>query len=610
MTIKNILIQQLNRQIERIESVIEQRKNLSSVYSKLRLGYFIVAFFGVIYTYDLLSGPQYVLSLILWVAGFLVLVDRHRKVYESQERFEHLRDVKKDHIARMELNWEKLSGNKHAFSESEHPFAYDLDLVGDHSLMQLLDSAIYEGGSRELVQILTNTSPDLSQIKRRQKLVKELSALQAFRDKLRVIGLFTQTHTSEKDWSLDRMMKWLRSPAITGFMNPIIYMSVLSVFNIVVLILMLNKLITPWVLIGGWVTYMTAYKFNEDKCSGMFETAYQMDRLLERLKAILLHIEQFKFKKESELHVFLEPFNTKGESPVSYLKKVGRMLQPAALKTNQILWFVINAIIPWDLFFAMKIEQLKKDLEPRLSIWLEKFYQLEALNSLANFAELNPHYCYPEFGAEHGSLLQSKSLGHPLIPDHKKVVNDFTVEDEKNLFLITGSNMAGKSTFLRTVGINLILAFSGAPVNAVQFKTGLFRVFTSINVNDSLGDGLSHFYAEVKRLRALLTALKSDEEVPLFYFVDEIYKGTNNRERFAGSSAFLKYVAGKRGVGMVSSHDLELADLEEEIAPLTNWHFAESIQDGKMTFEYKLSPGPCPSTNALKIMEMEGLPVS
>ena len=169
--------------------------------------------------------------------------------------------------------------------------------------------------------------------------------------------------------------------------------------------------------------------------------------------------------------------------------------------------------------------------------------------------------------------------------------------------------MAGKSTFLRTVGINLVLAYSGAPVNASSLNTSLYRIFTSINVNDSLGDGLSHFYAEVKRLRELLDELNKDESQPLFFFVDEIYKGTNNKERYAGSAAFLREVAGKNGIGMVSTHDLELADLESEIDALSNWHFVESITDGKMSFEYKLRSGPCPSTNALEIMRIEGLPV-
>lgn len=169
--------------------------------------------------------------------------------------------------------------------------------------------------------------------------------------------------------------------------------------------------------------------------------------------------------------------------------------------------------------------------------------------------------------------------------------------------------MAGKSTFLRTVGINLALTFSGAPVNAASLKTNLFRLFTSINVKDSLEGGLSHFYAEVRRLRRLLNELEGEHELPLFFFVDEIFKGTNNRERFRGSTAFLKYVADKNGIGMISTHDLELASLEKEIPQLSNWHFAETIEGGKMSFEYKIKPGPCPTTNALKIMEMEGLPV-
>jgi DNA mismatch repair ATPase MutS len=169
--------------------------------------------------------------------------------------------------------------------------------------------------------------------------------------------------------------------------------------------------------------------------------------------------------------------------------------------------------------------------------------------------------------------------------------------------------MAGKSTFLRTVGINLAMAFAGAPVQARSLSTNLFRLFTSINVKDSLEGGLSHFYAEVRRLRRLLDELESDHKLPLFFFVDEIFKGTNNRERFQGSTAFLKHVAGKNGIGMVSTHDLELASLEKEISQLSNWHFAETIEAGRMSFEYKIKPGPCPTTNALKIMEIEGLPI-
>jgi DNA mismatch repair ATPase MutS len=285
------------------------------------------------------------------------------------------------------------------------------------------------------------------------------------------------------------------------------------------------------------------------------------------------------------------------------------MAGAASLQTNQVLWPLVNMVIPWDMYFSMKMEDLKKELEPKLTEWLDDFYELEVLNSIANFGYLNPSYSFPDFEPEGKTLLEASDLGHPLIHYTERVTNDFTVKQGNDLFLITGSNMAGKSTFLRTVGVNLVLAFAGAPVNASDFYTREFRVFTSINVKDSLEGGLSHFYAEVRRLRRLLDELEGDHSVPLFFFVDEIFKGTNNRERFQGSTAFLKNVAGKNGVGMVSTHDLELASLEEEISGLSNWHFAETIENGKMSFEYKIKEGPCPTTNALKIMQMEGLPV-
>jgi DNA mismatch repair ATPase MutS len=228
---------------------------------------------------------------------------------------------------------------------------------------------------------------------------------------------------------------------------------------------------------------------------------------------------------------------------------------------------------------------------------------------MGNFAWLSNNYTFSlPTNNDETPVIKAKKLGHPLIKKKNKVANDVSIENVGNIQLITGSNMAGKSTYLRTVGINLSLCYAGAPVNASSLETVLFRLFSSINVTDSLDEGLSHFYADVKRLRALIEELEAPHQHPLFFMVDEIYRGTNNRERLTGSEAFLKHVAGKNGVGLVSTHDLELAQLEEEISTLSNWHFEETIENGKMRFEYKLKSGPCPSTNALKIMQMENLP--
>jgi DNA mismatch repair ATPase MutS len=181
-------------------------------------------------------------------------------------------------------------------------------------------------------------------------------------------------------------------------------------------------------------------------------------------------------------------------------------------------------------------------------------------------------------------------------------------EDQK-IVVLTGSNMAGKSTFLRTVGVNLCLAYAGAPVNAGSLQTALFRVFTCIKVSDSVQDGLSYFYAEVKRLKALLAATEAEQSLPVLFLIDEIFRGTNSRERLIGSRAYLRALSQRTTLGLVATHDLELVKLADEISGGANFHFREEVRDGKMVFDYKLRAGPCPTTNALQIMALEGLPV-
>ncbi|MEQ8523128.1 hypothetical protein [Gracilimonas sp.] len=597
------------RHCSRIDFKIEQLKDCSKKFSWLRaIVFLLIVAFGY-FTAGLLNDYIYMLGLIGGVGGFLFLVDRHYKVHQSIEKFGYLKEIKKEHIARLELNWKEIPSRRFEADIKDHAYAKDLDIVGPYSLHHLLDTSIYEGSTRLLLDWLMREAPDKKEITERQKLVKELIPLQGFRDKLAVIGKYTVMHTSEKDWTMDRMLAWLRKPARKGFMVPLVLLSLLSLSNITLAILAWIGIVNPVFPVITLVLYLSIYKFNSDKISGLFEAAYQMDKLLGRFRELLLQVEQFRVTKSESLKQFLEVFHNSETKPSYYLKKVEKLTGAASLQANQVVWPLVNLVIPWDMYYSMKLENLKEELEPRLSKWLDVFYELEALNSIANFGALHEEYNFPDLTNDSQTLFETKEIGHPLIPSSQKVTNNFIVKEDKDLFLITGSNMAGKSTFLRTIGINLCLAFAGAPVNAASLKTNLFRIFTSINVKDSLEGGLSHFYAEVRRLRTLLNKLESEHELPLFFFVDEIFKGTNNRERFQGSTAFLKEIAGKNGVGMVSTHDLELASLEKEIPELSNWHFAETIEGGKMSFEYKLKKGPCPTTNALKIMELEGLPV-
>ena len=263
------------------------------------------------------------------------------------------------------------------------------------------------------------------------------------------------------------------------------------------------------------------------------------------------------------------------------------------------------------MFFAHLLNLQKAKLRTLLPKWLDAWYRLEALNSLANFADLNPGVTFPTLKApvEPGPIFQAEDLGHPLLQDDIRVCNHLTLEKTGTLLIVTGSNMSGKSTFLRTVGINLVLAFVGGPVQASQMQTMPLRIFSSIQVSDSLAYGISYFYAEVQRLKKLLDSLEMSHPYPLLFLIDEIFRGTNNTERRIGSQSYVEALLGKNGLGLISTHDLELTQMAADFTGVQNVHFRESIADDQMAFDYRLYPGPCPTTNALRIMALAGLPV-
>ncbi len=255
----------------------------------------------------------------------------------------------------------------------------------------------------------------------------------------------------------------------------------------------------------------------------------------------------------------------------------------------------------------------KQEVMPEIPIWLNVLAELEAAVALGNFAYLNPNYTWPVMvtpGSNgQAATFKASQLGHPLIPPIQRVTNEATLQGLGRIMIITGSNMSGKSTFLRTIGINMCLAQAGAPVCARTFQASWVRLHCCIRVDDSLEEGLSFFYAEVKRLKRLLDAAQDTSTVPVLFLIDEIFKGTNNRERVIGSKAFIQSLSTSNGFGLVTTHDLELAELEKDIPTASNAHFREGVENNALTFDYQLREGPCPTTNALRIMALEGLPV-
>ncbi|WP_138430107.1 MutS-related protein [Fodinibius saliphilus] len=601
------LRQALQNQLRRLQSKIQDLDQLSSRLSMGRL----ICFIGGLALVYLIGqmGPEWLFwaSLLAFFGGFWKLVRVHKQVDRIKKKLSVWQQIRSTHLARLSLDWTNIPQKSPSKSYEDHPFATDLDLIGQHSLLQLIDTSNYQGSTDQLTNFLLTREPFPEEVNARQQIVQELANKPKFRDQLHLLAELNKKQETDNDWSLEELLEYLEKSDEVNYTVPLLVLGGLAVLNIVLGGLYLAGVINPYVIFS-FILYLVIYNFNSEKIAGLYTESYQIEKLLSRFNAILHFLETYNYESSSKLKEYCRPFWDSKYSPSKYVKRIIRIAGAASSQQSEIVWILLNFLMPWDLYFSQKLSSYKKELAPHLSEWIDHFYKLEAFSGMANFSWLHPHYIFSSPNTQTDTPFKATDLGHPLLPEDQKVTNDITIKEKGDLLLITGSNMAGKSTFLRTMGVNLAICFAGAPVNASSLSTIPFRIYSSINVSDSLDDGLSHFYAEVKRLRGLLELLRDDHHTPVFFMVDEIYRGTNNRERLRGSEAFLQNVAGKNGVGLVSTHDLELAQLEKTIPELTNWHFEETIEDGKMSFEYKLKPGPCPTTNALKIMEMEGLP--
>ncbi len=620
----------LERQGERLQSRLEQLNYWSDRYSWWRLAIFLgglcISILAFVFVRWIGPWPGIALG-ILTIVAFSVAVHYHRKVDRSIVRHRIWLQMNTAQIARIRLDWDAIPVEQIQEHIADHPFEIDLDITGDRSLHRVMSTAISDEGNQRLADWLLNTNPDRATICNRQTLLQELAPMTIFRNKLLFKSLLSVRYAREH-LEGDRLISWLKAPTGANPRNSTLYVSIgLSALFVLLFLLFLFTVLPPIFPIVALLLSISWFFARRKERGDLFDDAYYVRDAFGQLRGIFEYLETYRYGQHRHLKKLCEPFfgdqGNKGNGPSMLLKKLSRIASMATLEKNQVLWIIVNALVPWDAYVARQLQRYKAQLVRWLPEWLDIWFELEALCSLANFAYLNPEYTLPKVvendannvnngnddQSNRGIVFQAKGLGHPLIEEEQKVVNDFAMHNLGDIVLITGSNMSGKSTFLRTLGINLCLAYAGGPVNAQSFSTSLFRIFTTIKVSDSVTEGYSYFYAEVRRLKALLDELQRPDPYPLFFLIDEIFKGTNNRERLIGSRAYIRTLVGKNCAGAISTHDLELVKLADELPGITNYHFREDVVNGEMVFEYKLQTGPSPTTNALKIMQMEGLPI-
>jgi ABC-type multidrug transport system fused ATPase/permease subunit len=600
-----------NRHVERLDRKIKTFQELDRRYFWVRLGVLLFGALVFFLAYQSRQSRLLISAGLVFLAVFSLVVFFNRKVKRSILRFSLSREYFLNQLARMDLVWEKIPPAPETQPDEEHPFAADLNLTGSYSLHQLLNTAVSQGGSRRLKDWLLNQIPDVDQVISRQDVVNEIRSLSGFRSRL-ALGSRLVTVDEDRAWDGEKLISWLERKADTRSLLPLLGILVaLSGANIILFILFYLDL-APALWIISLAIYAGAYLFTYRNLKDVFGQAHHLTTTLDNFRTVLVFLEGYSYRENSLLHQLCQPFWEPGRRPSSYLRRISLIASASSISANPVVWLLINVFVPWDVFFAYQLQRYKEKMQDLLPDWLDVWYELEALNSLANFSYLNPSYTFPLVAVEEvigDAIFEGRTLGHPLIPDEDKVCNDFSLDKLGEVVIITGSNMSGKSTFLRTIGVNLCLAFTGGPVNADYLATKLCRLFTVIQVRDSLTDGISYFYAEVRRLKMLLDSLEMEHNLPLFFLIDEIFRGTNNRERQIGSRAYVNKLLGEHGVGLISTHDLELVVFADELPNVINYHFQEEVTQGRMIFDYLLRPGPSKTTNALQIMNMEGLPV-
>ncbi len=604
----------LKRLLVRLDRLYRRGAVASTLATRWRLAIFVTGALCTVLSYKL--GWYHVgnASLVLFVVVFAAVARYHNRLEDRLHRLRLWHEIKRTHLARVTLNWDEIPA-KPAPPASQHPYAVDLDLIGPHSLQHLLDTTVSSNGRERLSAWLLSQPFDPAGWNNRRALVRELVSLPLFRDRL---VLEAKLVGDDEEINGRRLHAALHSP--------VHYPGLASLLSIQTGLMATTLLLASgsamnW-LPNYWMLSFGAYALVHMLFAGcgeeVFEKAVGIHFQLEKLGKVFACLERRASRAAPALGRLCAPLVRGDLRPSDAIRRAATIMHKLSVRANPLIHLAVNAVGPWDLFYTRKLQRLQRLMLSRLPLWFETLAEVEAASALATFAYLHPEYQWPvlesptEAGEHNGypAILSARRLGHPLIRPGQRIANDLDLRGAGRIVLITGSNMSGKSTFLRTVGLNVCLAQAGAPVCADRFEWSWVRLACCIRVDDSLEAGLSFFYAEVKRLKTILDAARDRSAPPVLFVIDEIFKGTNNRERLIGSRAYIAALAQGNGFGLVTTHDLELTDLDKTIPTLTNAHFQETVAAGALQFDYRLHEGPCPTTNALRIMALEGLPVA
>ena len=574
-------------------------KNKSFKLSLGRLGYFVAAIGLLIFLFNW-NFWFGIIGIFILLPLFHQLIQYHVKIQKAETHHRNLASVNNlEHQFVTKQDYSTFyDGNE--FLDPMHNYADDFDLFGPYSIFQFLNRCNSQLGYESLANALLHPSVE-SEIVDKQKAIEDLKLKIDWRQDLQAHGMGLSDKAKDRKDLLDWLDEedYIRENALLKIGLYVI--PLLTIIGFVALFYYYG----PVLCLLAFLPAGLLLKKYLNQINQTHSRVNKSDEVLKKYGQLIGLIEEENFNS-ALLKKLQAPFILSGSKASEQLSKLSYAITQLNVRNNPFS-FLFNIFGLWDFHWIHRLEKWKKQHGSNLKSWIEILAQFEMYSSLANFAYNNPNFIFPK--VESGlSSLQASELGHPLIPEKDRVCNDLDMPLKDHIRLITGSNMGGKSTFLRTVGINMVLAMAGSVVCAKTLAFPLRKIYSSMRTRDALSENTSSFYAELKRLKVILDAAES--EGPIFFLLDEILKGTNSKDRHTGSKALIKQLISSSSAGLISTHDLELGTMEKEMnGQLENWCFEVDVQDGELSFEYKIKPGVSKSFNATQLMKDIGIKI-
>lgn len=585
-----------------LNNQLKDIKNKSFWLSWVRAICFIATAITIVFYFNSSNKSLLIIAIILGVL-FYISVIKHRIVEKKKNLTQTLIDLNTEEIERINLQLHDFHGGVE-FKNNDHPYQDDLDIFGKHSIFQLVNRCEIFDSKKRLAQWLS-TPTKRKEIIERQDASRELKADSSWLMEFRAFARISIKEKKKQDIIHDAndILKWASQKS--NFSNTkwlIIIAVILSLSSVFIGFLILLKdfpyqLVYPSLLINGvfllWGTrHLSKHTLGIDKANYII-SAYA--NALEQIEK-----RNFNSIKLQRLQKSLTDRNQFASKSILSLSKIVHRIAGRA----NMLYVILDILFLLDIHLLVAIIKWKRNHQPEIEVWLEVVHEIECLMSIASFSNINPNFAWPQISNDK-FIFETQKMGHPLIPSKEKTTNDYLLSGSGSLDIITGSNMSGKSTFQRTVGVNMVLAQAGCPVNAESLTMSTTQVFTSMRTKDNLEEHTSSFYAELKRIVQLLAAVDKNEST--FFILDEILKGTNSEDRHLGSIALAEKLANKKAFGLISTHDLGLGSLADKHKSIRNYSFNSTLKDHKIIFDYTLTEGICKSFNASQLMKNMGI---